>query len=458
VTESIRLKREQLEEVFKNFETLRQFELLIETFDTVNSITLIGLRTDIDTNTVKLNGIEDFATRDQTGAEIKALYEDEPNTNAFTDARMIKLSGIEPNATIDQTGAEIKSLYEAEANTNAFTDAEQSKLAGIEAGATGDQTGAEIKALYEVEANAFTDALFTKLAGIEAGATTDQTGAEIKALYEVEANAFTDALFTKLTGIEAGATGDQTGAEIKSLYEAEANAFTDALFTKLTGIEAGATTDQTGAEIKSLYEAEANTNAFTDAEKNKLNGIATGAEVNAVDSVNGSTGAVVLDADDIDDSSTAHKFTSAADISKLAGIEAGATTDQTGAEIKSLYEAEANTNAFTDAEKTKLAAIGTVKSSLTPTTGFSETVTQNSADKWVVLNPAGALASGTITLVAPGSATDGQEITISTTKMVSSITINGNGGTVYGAPSALAAESSYKFKFDSNLSSWFNVV
>jgi len=388
VTESIRLKREQLEEVFKNFETLRQFELLIETFDTVNSITLIGLRTDIDTNTVKLNGIEDFATRDQTGAEIKALYEDEPNTNAFTDARMIKLSGIEPNATIDQTGAEIKSLYEAESNTNAFTDAEQSKLAGIEAGATGNQTGAEIKALYEVEANAFTDALFTKLSGIEAGATTDQTGAEIKA----------------------------------------------------------------------LYEAEADTNAFTDAEKTKLSGIATGAEVNTVDSVNGATGAVVLDADDIDDSSTTHKFTSAADISKLAGIEAGATTDQTGAEIKSLYEGEANTNAFTDAEKTKLAAIGTVKSSLTPTTGFSETVTQDSADKWVVLNPAGALASGTITLVAPGSATDGQEITISTTKMVNNITINGNGGTVYGAPSALAAESSYKFKFDSNLSSWFNVV
>ena len=112
-------------------------------------------------------------------------------------------------------------------------------------------------------------------------------------------------------------------------------------------------------------------------------------------------------ADDIDDSSAAHKFTSATEIAKLAGIETGATTDQTGAEIKSLYEGEADTNAFTDAEKTKLAGIGTVKISLTPTTGFSETVTQDSADKWLVLNPAGALASGTIALVAPGSATDG---------------------------------------------------
>lgn len=50
----------------------------------------------------------------------------------------------------------------------------------------------------------------------------------------------------------------------------------------------------------------------------------------AVDSVNSQTGVVVLDADDIDDTSTTHKFTTASDISKLAGIEAGAdVTDAT---------------------------------------------------------------------------------------------------------------------------------
>lgn len=46
-----------------------------------------------------------------------------------------------------------------------------------------------------------------------------------------------------------------------------------------------------------------------------------------------------------------------AEQSKLSGIEAGATADQTGAEIKAAYEAEADTNAYTDAEKTKLAGI-----------------------------------------------------------------------------------------------------
>lgn len=44
----------------------------------------------------------------------------------------------------------------------------------------------------------------------------------------------------------------------------------------------------------------------------------------AVDSVNGQTGVVVLNPDDLNDTSTTNKFTSAAEISKLAGIEAGA--------------------------------------------------------------------------------------------------------------------------------------
>lgn len=45
------------------------------------------------------------------------------------------------------------------------------------------------------------------------------------------------------------------------------------------------------------------------------------------------------------------------DGAKLDGIEANATADQTGAEIKTAYEAEADTNAFTDADHSKLDGI-----------------------------------------------------------------------------------------------------
>lgn len=49
----------------------------------------------------------------------------------------------------------------------------------------------------------------------------------------------------------------------------------------------------------------------------------------AVDSVNGQTGVVVLDADDIDDTSTTHKFVTAADITKLGNLSGTNTGDQT---------------------------------------------------------------------------------------------------------------------------------
>lgn len=56
-----------------------------------------------------------------------------------------KLDGIEANATADQTDAEIKTAYENNSDTNAFTDAEKTKLSGIEANATADQSNAEIQ-------------------------------------------------------------------------------------------------------------------------------------------------------------------------------------------------------------------------------------------------------------------------------------------------------------------------
>jgi hypothetical protein len=67
----------------------------------------------------------------------------------FTQAEKTKLAGVEANATADMTDAEVKTAYENNADTNAFTNAlltklnsteifdstEQSKLAGVEAGA-----------------------------------------------------------------------------------------------------------------------------------------------------------------------------------------------------------------------------------------------------------------------------------------------------------------------------------
>lgn len=53
----------------------------------------------------------------------------------LTAAQVRTLLNVEDGATADQTGAEIKAAYEGEENTNAFTDVEKAKLAGIGDGA-----------------------------------------------------------------------------------------------------------------------------------------------------------------------------------------------------------------------------------------------------------------------------------------------------------------------------------
>jgi hypothetical protein len=55
--------------------------------------------------------------------------------NNYTTADKSKLAGIEVDATADQTASEIKIAYESNTNTNAYTDADKTKLGGIETGA-----------------------------------------------------------------------------------------------------------------------------------------------------------------------------------------------------------------------------------------------------------------------------------------------------------------------------------
>jgi len=111
-----------------------------------------------------------------TGAQIKILYEGEPDTNVFDDDAQSKLAGIDENAADDQTGAEIKAAYEAEPNTNAFDDAAKAKVASVESGATADQTNTEILNAWEIATGRDAANDGGKLDGIEALAdVTDAT-------------------------------------------------------------------------------------------------------------------------------------------------------------------------------------------------------------------------------------------------------------------------------------------
>ena len=76
---------------------------------------------DVATDGSKLDGIETGATADQSDAEIKTAYENNSDTNAFTDALLSKLNGIEAGATADQSDEEIQDIVGAMFSSNTET-------------------------------------------------------------------------------------------------------------------------------------------------------------------------------------------------------------------------------------------------------------------------------------------------------------------------------------------------
>ena len=162
----------------------------------------------------------------------------------------------------------------------------------------------------------------------------------------------------KLGGIEENATADQTAAEIRTLVgnATDSNVFTDAEKTKLAGIDTNAKDDQTASEIKTLIAS-----SPLDASHLAANSVNTSEladdsvtysklqNVSATDRVLGrdSSGAGVVEE------------ITPANLRTMINVEDGATADQTNAEIKTAYEANSDTNVFTDAEKTKLTSVET---------------------------------------------------------------------------------------------------
>ncbi len=110
----------------------------------------------------KLDGIESSAKDDQTGSEIKSLYEAESDTNAFTDALLTKLNNIETSATADQTIAEIKALI-------AGSPLDASHLAP-------DSVGSSEIANSSVTNNKLADAELVTLAGMQSGTASKLAG------------------------------------------------------------------------------------------------------------------------------------------------------------------------------------------------------------------------------------------------------------------------------------------
>ena len=96
----------------------------------------------------------------------------------------------------------------------------------------------------------------------------------------------------------------------------------------------------------------------------------------------------------------------------------------------------------------------------TPGTGFNVAVpTPVAAQQWMLIQPAGTLALGTITLPLNTQTPDGTEVLVTTTQQITGFTLALNGATAaYGAPTTLLAEEFFRMRFVQSTNSWYRIA
>jgi hypothetical protein len=89
--------------------------------------------------------------------------------------------------------------------------------------------------------------------------------------------------------------------------------------------------------------------------------------------------------------------------------------------------------------------------------GFNIQLGTQTQNVFLIINPTGAFAAGTITLPPVASCFDGQEILVVSSQSIAALTVNGNGGTLLGTPGALGIGSFFTIRFNRLQSTWYTL-
>ena len=341
-----------------------------------------------DADHTKLNGIEASATADQSGAEIKTAYEAESNTNAYTDAEKTKLAGIDTSADV----TDATTVNAAGAVMNSDLDAKGEILVGD---GSGDPTAFPASTtnghILTIDTTEATGMKWAANAGAGGGGSslivldesTTLTNDATKLKFVGAGVAATEPSADEITITVTGDLVQDTTPQLGGALDVQAQEIN----TSTTNGNIKLTPNGTG-----VVEVKGNTNPGTiqlNCENNshgvKLKGPAHSAaasytltlpnddgSANEVLKTDGSGNlAWVAQTTDtntqlsnaevrtaVEAASDSNVFTDA-DHTKLNGIEASATADQTDAEIRAAVEAATDSNVFTDADHTKLNGIAT---------------------------------------------------------------------------------------------------
>lgn len=92
-----------------------------------------------------------------------------------------------------------------------------------------------------------------------------------------------------------------------------------------------------------------------------------------------------------------------------------------------------------------------------PLAGTTVQVDDGGNSVWLILTPAGGLATLTVKLPLLANAVDKQELLINCTQVVTALTVDANGASVVGAPTALTANGFFRLRYDAVLKTWYRV-
>jgi hypothetical protein len=89
--------------------------------------------------------------------------------------------------------------------------------------------------------------------------------------------------------------------------------------------------------------------------------------------------------------------------------------------------------------------------------GFNLQLGAQTQSLFLIINPTGVFAAGTITLPPVASCFDGQEILVVSSQSIAALTVNGNGATLIGAPGALGVGGFFTIRFNSLQATWYTL-
>jgi hypothetical protein len=90
-------------------------------------------------------------------------------------------------------------------------------------------------------------------------------------------------------------------------------------------------------------------------------------------------------------------------------------------------------------------------------TGTNIQVTDGDDNIHLIVTPVTGYAAMTITLPTSTNLVDKQDILINCTQAITTLTVAGNGATVTGAPTTLAANAYFRLKYDLPGTTWYRV-